>query len=293
MSVLIPAWHGLGDNVYLRPFVKGAVEAGEDVYLQTPWPQLFSDLDVRCVRPEPRYRTQQKNVEAQPDGVWHDPPADAQLVTPRISGACGSISGGIAYSSPWAVRSDAFDLPSFLKVGLAAYPVRKAVVRPNVVRKEWENPARNPDPRYLAKAVELLKRSHFVISVADVSDGEEWIDGPLSDADHVSHQGELSVERLFALIEHADVVVGGVGFILPVAISYGTPAIIIGGGNGGHNAPERLVGYGMDGSRVRWIMPDDYCRCLAYEHDCAKDISDFEVWFVTALDGLLPELVLT
>ena len=284
MSVLIEAWHGLGDNVYLRPFVKAAVEAGEDVYLQTPWPQLFGDLEVRCVRPEPRYRTQAKNVDVQPEGTWHEPPADARVVKPRISGSQPSITGGIAGSSPWPIREDAFDLPSFPREGLGAYPpVRKAVVRPNVVRKEWENSSRNPNPNYLATAVELLKRTHYVVSVADLKSGEEWIEGPFPEANVCSHRGELTVELLLALIENADVVTGGVGFILPVAVAYGTPAIIIAGGNGGHNAPERLVGWGMDGSCVRWIMPDNYCRCLSYDHDCPKDISDFEEKFEAAL----------
>ena len=295
MSVLIPAWHGLGDNVYLRPFVKAAVEAGEDVYLETPWPQLFSDLDVRCVRPKAKYRTQTKNVEAQPEETWHRPPTDARVVKPPRVSAGRSITGAIAASSPWPIGPSTFDLPSFPRVGLAAYPSPTAVVRPNMVRAEWENPSRNPKATYITKAREILQRTHYVVSVAYVEKGEEWIaqdfeefwaDQQVSEADVLLHHGQLTIERLLALIENADVVVGGVGFILPVAVAYATPVLIIGGGNGGHNAPERLVGYGMDAFRVRWIMPDDYCRCLSYDHKCPKDISDFEGRFTAALAEL-------
>lgn len=38
---------GLGDNIYARAFVKKHLGA----YLETPWPQLYADIDVKCVRP--------------------------------------------------------------------------------------------------------------------------------------------------------------------------------------------------------------------------------------------------
>ena len=159
------------------------------------------------------------------------------------------------------------------------------MIRPNVVREEWKNTSRNPDPQYMATAAYMLRAAgYYVVSVADLEPGEERLDAPEPASDESYHRGEYGIEQLFELMEHAAVVVGGVGFILPVAIAYGTPLIIIGGGNGGHNAPERLVGHGMDGSKARFIMPDDYCRCLSYDHDCPKHISAFEAKFAVALD---------
>ena len=54
--------HGLGDNIYQRAHVRQAVANGSEIYLTTPWPQLYADLPgVRCVRPNSHLRTQAKN----------------------------------------------------------------------------------------------------------------------------------------------------------------------------------------------------------------------------------------
>ena len=92
-AVLIKCWEGLGDNVYLRPMVRAAVDAGEDVYLKTPWPQLFQDLDVRFVEPDAQYRTQGKNAAARPASTWTEPPADARVFEPSLSKKSPSITG--------------------------------------------------------------------------------------------------------------------------------------------------------------------------------------------------------
>lgn len=282
-AVLIECWEGLGDNVYLRPMVRAAVDAGEDVYLKTPWPQLFQDLDVRFVDPDAQYRTQSKNAAAQPPARWSEAPAGIRVVQPTISKAAPSITGGIAVDSPWPVSRELFDLPSLGHLTIDERLQPLAVVRPVVVRTEWENISRNPDPKYVFDAVELLKAGGYqVVAIADLEEGSEWIEEPSPNADSW-YMGE-PVETVMSLIELADVVVGGVGFILPVAIAYGTPLITIGGGNGGHNAPERLVGYGMDGSKAGWLLPDDYCRCLSYDHECPKHISDFPARFVQVLE---------
>lgn len=69
-----------------------------------------------------------------------------------------------------------FDLPSF---GESAVQPDKpvAVIRPATVRKEWANPARNPDPKYLAEAARELRKHFYVVSLADLEKGEEWLVG--------------------------------------------------------------------------------------------------------------------
>ncbi len=41
--MLIKGMMGLGDNIYSRAFVKNYPGA----YLETPWPELYRDLDVK------------------------------------------------------------------------------------------------------------------------------------------------------------------------------------------------------------------------------------------------------
>lgn len=63
---------GMGDNLYMRPFIRAALARYSEVYLTTAWPEAFADMPVRCVRPETNLRTQAKNA-ASYQGVWAEP----------------------------------------------------------------------------------------------------------------------------------------------------------------------------------------------------------------------------
>ena len=64
---------GLGDNCFNRPFVRAAA-ARYEIYLDTPWPELYADLDIKFVRGTRQLRTQQKNMARQPADRWARPP---------------------------------------------------------------------------------------------------------------------------------------------------------------------------------------------------------------------------
>src|SRR4051812_7142629 len=65
----IHSMYGLGDNIFIRPFVRAAASRGE-VAIATPWPELFEDLGVKFHRIQTNLRTQQRNVNAQPSHRW-------------------------------------------------------------------------------------------------------------------------------------------------------------------------------------------------------------------------------
>ncbi|MEN3753745.1 hypothetical protein ABC733_17230 [Mangrovibacter sp. SLW1] len=188
----------------------------------------------------------------------------------------------------FGISPGVMDLPSF---GESDIQNEKpyAVIRPATVRKEWRSDSRNPDPEYLERAAHILKKHFFVISVADLSPGEEWSVGELPYADIRFHHGELDIRALMRLIEHASVVVTPVGWALPASVAYQTPVYIIAGGRGAHNAPEIITDSSMDLSRTGWAMPDNYCRCSAWDHKCDKRISNFE----TNFEAWLNEVVLS
>ncbi len=98
--------------------------------------------------------------------------------------------------------------------------------------------------------------------------------------------GELDITRLMALFQAASMVVGGVGFALPAAIAAGAPCVMIAGGQGAYNDPRVVTSPGMDTSRLRWLMPDAYCRCTDRLHDCPKEITDFRERFLSAVADL-------
>ncbi|MEX7116550.1 hypothetical protein AB2C39_35410, partial [Pseudomonas aeruginosa] len=71
--MLIRGMLGLGDSIYSRAFLRKYPGA----FLETPWPELYLDLDVKCVRPATQLRTQAKNIQREHD--WHRPVGGGQM----------------------------------------------------------------------------------------------------------------------------------------------------------------------------------------------------------------------
>ena len=274
---------GLGDNVYQRAFIKSLVKS-TPVILETPWPEIYEDLpNLRLVRPNTRLRTQAKNAENADKSVWGAPYYGQSI---QISYGDNGIMRGMR--DKFKVDSASFDLPSFASPIKGKY----AVIRPATVRKEWMAASRNPKPEYLAECAQiLLDRGFKVISVADLQDGEEWALEPLPKATETYHKGEFSIKELLGLIQHAEIVVGGVGWLTPASIAYKVPSWVILGGFGAYNAPENLFDAGrMDLSKLGYAMPDDFCRCRDGKHNCKKDITNHAQKFTEWL-GRFPNLV--
>lgn len=275
--------YGLGDNIYSRPVVRD-IAGRRPVWLETPWPEIYEDLPVRFVRPRPtKLRTQTRNMDRQPARRWDEP--RGETVTLRYDAgelAHGSILRALEIVLPPAGPLE-IDLPDpGPSPVLSERPI--AVVRPVTVRREWMNPARNPLPEYVTEAAAHLRAAGYhVVSVADLEPDVEWLVGEAPPADTVLHAGELHVSALLALVQRAAVCVGGVGWLAPAALAAGTSLVVIAGGHGAYNAPEMVMDPRMDTSRVRWLVPDRYCRCRAHGHDCDKTISDFGARFSAAL----------
>lgn len=285
VPLFIDGMLGMGDSIYQRAFVK-QLPAGS--YIKTAWPELYEDLPVLPVRSFTTLRTQRKN-EFRSQAAFHQLPDMRQ--TKRIFYGPEHLRRGSIFDAmrqQFGTEPTALDLPSF---GPAEFTHEKpiAVIRPATVRSEWRSDSRNPDPDYLLKASRILRKYFCVISVADLQDGEEWAVGELPEADLRLHAGELGLKSLMRLVEHAAVVVTPVGWALPASIAYRTPVYVVAGGRGGHNAPEIVTDPAMGLDLVGWAMPDKYCRCEAWDHNCDKRISNFDNKF----EAWLNEVVLS
>lgn len=275
--MLIRGMLGLGDSIYSRAFLRKYPGA----FLETPWPELYLDLDVKCVRPATQLRTQAKNIQREHD--WHRPVGGGQM---RIAYGRDPIIQGLRKA--FRCEPGEFDLPDF---GPPPVDGRYVLVRPATVRAEWRADTRNPLPEYIASAAsEMRRRGWKVVSVADLEPGKEWALDPLPPADIQFHRGELPVEQLLALLQHADAVIGGIGWIVPAAIAAKAPAWIICGGQGGYNSPEHITDKCMDLSRITFAVPDRFCRCTLKQHNCDKRITDHDQRFAAWADRL-PALV--
>jgi hypothetical protein len=284
--LLIQGMWGLGDNVFARPFVRAACER-YDVFLETPWPELYEDLPIKFVRLDrPRkLRTQQKNVAKQPAGRWVEAPRGRHWLKVSYGQELKRITIVEAIAKKFAlfgVYSDLrpFDLPAFAAPFICEKPV--AVIRPATIRTEWLAGARNPEPQYLEQISEALADSHEVVVVADLADGHEMLVGRMPFGHRYYVRGELGVTALLGLVRAADVVIGGVGWIVPVSIAYQRKAFIVLGGLGGHNHPNKITDPRMDLSRIGFAYPRSFCLCTNPSHSCVKTIPNlmqqFAAW---------------
>jgi len=274
--MIIHSMKGLGDNIYQRAFLKNMPGP---IYLDTPWPELVSDLPhVHCVRPQTNLRTQAKNIARH--SSWLMPPAKQPARHIRY-GTEGIIPGMIA---SFGVMPGEFDLPP---PPPSPETGKYVVVRPATVRSEWRADTRNPSPDYILVAAANAKaRGYKVISVADLVDRVEWIVGDAPYADVRYHKGELPVEQLLSLVANASAVIGGIGWLVPAALAAKVPAWIICGGQGGYNAPELITPKGQ--SNITFAVPDNFCRCRLKQHNCDKRISDYDSKLAQWADRLLP-----
>jgi hypothetical protein len=285
LQLLIRGQWGLGDNIFARPFIRAA--AGQyAVFLETPWPELFEDLPVVFVRAERRLRTQMKNVSRQAVSRWTAPPrgirevqinyGHAELARGSIIAALEAKFAAIGVQLPKQPR---WDLPKLGGSPISDCKRPLAIVRPVTVRQEWRNEARNPRPEYVAQIARALMPTHEVVAVADLCAGQEWLDGQLPPHHRALVNGELDVRALLALTAAADVIVGGVGWIVPAAIALRRRAFVILGGHGGHNAPAKITDPRMPLSRLGFAYPETLCPCSQMLHRCIKTIPDLALQF--------------
>lgn len=281
--IYVKGMHGLGDNIYQRGFIK---EIKTEVYLETPWPQIYQGLDhVKFIKPNTKLRTQSKNIAKEDSDIqWLDiDPSkyDGYRHRKKIHYGNPKRSRGIIreMADCFDVRPSKFDLPDFR----SEFPWIKdlgefALIRPVTERKEWFNKARNPKPEYIKKSTEMLKDSGIkIISIADLKKDEEWLIEPKPYSDKKFHKGELGVKELLALVQSAKYTVGGVGWIVPASLCYNNKAWIVLGGHGHYNSPEFIM-YRQP-NQVSFAKPDNFCRCRNMTHDCDKEISNYENQF--------------
>ena len=282
--------YGLGDNIYQRAVVRALPGLH---YLRTPWPQLYSDLpNIQCVRPVTRLRTQAKNAAR--GWRWAHPPATLAPRKAHYVHHEGTMLEGLCRAFGVSLPAVTFDLPAFEMPRRGGQPY--VLLRPATVRAEWRADARNPMPAYLDRAARAASRAgYMVISVADLADGHEWLDGPAPYADVAYHRGEQDLEKLLGLVHSAAGVIGGVGWMVPAAVAYQVPMLLLYGGWGGPNGPHRIFDPRMDTSRIHQVMPDEFCMCSNSQHNCNKTISNLdrqiEQFLVRIAERQPPELV--
>ena len=291
MDVKVKCMHGIGDNLYSRPFIS-MLSRNATVYLDTPVPFLFTDLqNVKFLETSTAFRTQKKGLEEfLLTNKFDESPNYFAKEIDYVYGEQDLVKHGIIAHFEKSFGFEVGSTKPTLSINhytslpqnfyLPSKPI--AVVRPVTHRKEWLCTSRSPEPKYVAWCARQLKdMGYYVISIADCIEGEEWIETegePI--ADLKLHHGELGINGTLALIEQADVVVGGSGFIVPAAIATQTPLFIIFGGRGGYDNPHKILDLRLNLKKVGWALPTDFCRCRSMNHPCNKEIKDLDSQFM-------------
>jgi hypothetical protein len=278
--LLIRAPWGLGDAIYIRPVIADAARQ-RPVYLETPWPELYDDIEgIQFVRGEKGLRLQMRNMWRQPASRWVEAPRGIEEVAlgyGPIELETHSVFEAMAVKMPMAMAEPpVWTLPALGESPFDPGDAPLAIIRPVMRRLEWDNEARNPVPQYVADIAQDLKdRGFAVVVICDIQvDREILAEGVMPPCNLALTHGELSVRQLLAAVRDAAVVVGGVGWIVPAAVATGTPTFIVLGGNGGMNAPDVLLDRRMSAKRIGFAMPEDFCRCMDMHHQCTKSIPD-------------------
>ena len=284
----------MGDAIYVRPAIRDAA-AQREVYLETPWPELYSDLKVKFVRGEKGLRLQMRNVVRQSSSLWVTPPPGIESVAlgyGPIELQDADVFSAMARKMPMPMRSEpTWDLPDLGECPIDSGGAPLALIRPVLRRLEWDNVARNPLPQYVADiAGDLKSRGYATLVVCDLQVDREILAAGIMPPNNLAlTRGELSTQQLLATIRDASVVVGGVGWIVPAAVALGTPTFVILGGNGGMNAPSILLHPRMRADLVGFASPPRLCMCIDMRHECDKRIPNLSAqWRRWARSSGLP-----
>lgn len=283
--LLVRGMHGLGDNIRQRAIIRQLM-VSHDVWLESSWVSVYHDLigeGLKVVHKPTRLRTQAKNAARESDSFSRSRlPSGARAIAvnypPEMVRQHGSVMAAMCSVTGTDIAAADFRLPIPMawRAKAAAWIERWNADRPILLYRplvdrpsDWGGcAARNPDHAAYAELFRSIRDRFFVVSVADLVPGKEWIVGEPIDADAECHAGELEFETLAALTSVAAMVFCSPGFAGVLAQAVGTPVAMTFGGY------ERSSFFfeGAKSAPVLGIDPVDPCDCFSHHHACRKSI---------------------
>lgn len=279
--IYIQGMSGLGDNIHQRSIVRHYLAQGREVWLETPWPCVYHDLDVKMVPTGTRLRTQVKNSQRERAKYARSRPGAVDKVRvsypPQMVRDHGSVLAAMSAQVGVPVGDFRLPIPAAWRKKADAWlakwkPTKPLMIyRPLVERTEWGGcAARNPDHVAYLKLFNEVRQDFFVVSVADLVPGKEWLVAELVgwEADATCHMGELDFETLAALSEMAALVFASPGFAVVLGQAVGTPTVVVHGGY--EDGTSFSAGAELTPTLI--IEPENPCNCFRHDHDCDKRI---------------------
>jgi SAM-dependent methyltransferase len=283
-AVVVTGHFGIGDNLHQRAVMHELMKAHE-VWLHTCHFNLYHDLveaGLKLVMRPTSLHAQAKTIlrEQQQFAAAAFPPVPAGARPLRIGYPKVLIDqhGSILEAMFGCVGLRMPERPDFSLPIRPQWRTRQRfdtggkplmVHRPVVIRREWDGRSRNPDPRAYDELYRSIREQFFVVSVADLAPGREWIDGPRQEVDVELHAGELSFPELAVLFAEADFVFCNAGFAPVLAQAVGTPFVCVYGGRESYRTTQRVGAHLAPALPIDPIAP---CDCHSAQHACDKRI---------------------
>ena len=289
---------GLGDCLHQRAVLRQLMQR-HTVTLMTPWPAMYHDLIAEgliVVRRSIALRTQMKNERRESEAVKFASrhpltrntgmriATPGQQVLQTQSKTILEVMCNVTGTN-YAEADYRLPVPDVWHRALGeVFPTRpeKPIMfyRPLIARPEWRGGmARNADPAAYDDLYRSIRDKFFVVSVADLGDGAEWIVGPDAKPDLSFHRGELVFEALAALAKRSALVFTSSGFPAILGPAVGTPTISIVGGYEDyrcHDSGAKFAPYLAIGPRV---------GCSCWTSACRK-VCDKSIDLIDAKDKL-------
>ena len=275
-TITVDGMQGLGDSIYQTPIISHLCTKYLKVHLVTTWPQIYpKHRRLAFFRKETLLRTQSKNLQRSGDIFETGRPALTHESI-KLSYIQAQQNGLPFYMGLMQSAGVSFNYYLDL-LKEPAERKRIAIVKPATIRKEWPAASRNPLQKYIQLSIDVLNSLGIeTIVLADIKEGEEeYAEFRPQRASHYYEKGELPVEQIMQMVQESCIVVSGVGFMAPMCIATGTPAVIIHGGAGGWNRPELIDAPGR--GKLTHILPTNYCMCKKPEHACDKIIENYRL----------------
>ena len=234
-SILFHSYFGLGDNVYMRPFVLGALKKYSTVDIKTPFPDfLYSGTPVRCLKPQTELKTQKEYIE-KTKFPWKLPLGGYNKKL-KLNYSAGFHKGQniletLQEQSGIVPESFQFDIPQPYKAkAKRLVKTNKPIcfLRLPTIRKEWVASSRNAPMQYFQYVINQLKDTHYIVSCLDLRNGAEWLDGELpTGIDLCLHNAELDVNGMLGLMAISDCLIGIQSNLIPLSCALQKPCFII------------------------------------------------------------------
>lgn len=275
-SIKFHSYLGLGDQVYMRPFVLAALDKYTTVDVVTPFPDLlYQNTRVRCLKPNTQLKTQAEAIENSKYRWKYNLPRYNKAL--RMNYSVGfhqnmNVIQTFTKQSGLKPKPFQFDIPQEYK-GAARAKVKTdkpiCYLRLPTLRQEWMCGARNAKMEYFQPIIDRLKDTHYIVSCLDLRGGKEYLDGELPKGINLClHNAELNINEAIGLMAISSCIVGIQSNIIPFSCAFNVPCFVV---YGGYVAHEALYDPFM-GNKIRHVQPDPFCFCVSGRHKCNKDI---------------------